>query len=108
MKYQAIIYLLLSLWVLPLAAQNPIPAPPQSEKIVIQNATVHVGNGEVIQNGELRLVDGKIERIGTSTRELLSDYTVVDAGGKHVFPGMIALNTTLGMVEISAVRSINE
>ena len=109
MKYQQIIFTLLLFAVAAtIKAQNPIPAPAQSGKIVISGATIHIGNGEVLENAEIRIADGKIERIGGPTRELLNDYEQINANGKHIFPGLIALNTTLGLVEIQAVRSTND
>ncbi|MEM6398481.1 MAG: amidohydrolase family protein [Bacteroidota bacterium] len=99
---------LLVVFVGSLHAQNAPPAPPQSEKIVITNATVHIGNGEVMENAEVRFVDGLIERVGKPNRQPLSDYRQIDGTGKHVFPGLIALNTTLGLIEIGAVRATND
>ncbi|MEM7575694.1 MAG: hypothetical protein AAF433_22515, partial [Bacteroidota bacterium] len=108
MNFQALILPLISLLTFPLVAQNPVPAPPQSGKIVISGATIHIGNGTVLENGEIRIADGKIERVGGPTRALLDDYEKINASGQHIFPGLIALNTTLGLVEIQAVRSTND
>lgn len=108
MNFKTLIIPLLALLAIPVSAQNPTPAPAQSGKIVISGATIHIGNGEVLENGEIRIVDGKIERVGGPTRALLNDYEKIDASGQHIFPGLIALNTTLGLVEIQAVRSTND
>jgi len=44
------------------AAQPTIyPAPPQSQTIALTNATIHVGNGQVIENGTVVLSQGKID-----------------------------------------------
>jgi imidazolonepropionase-like amidohydrolase len=34
--------------------------------------------------------------------------TTIDATGKHVYPGFIAPNSTLGLVEIDAVKSSDD
>ena len=34
-------------------AQNPAPVGPQSEPIIIMNATAHLGNGQVIENSAI-------------------------------------------------------
>jgi imidazolonepropionase-like amidohydrolase len=34
--------------------------------------------------------------------------TTIDATGKHVYPGFIAPNSTLGLVEIDAIKSSDE
>ena len=33
---------------------------------------------------------------------------IIDAKGKHIYPGFIAPNSTLGLVEIDAVRATND
>ena len=88
-------------------AQNPTPAPPQSEPIAVTGATVHVGNGTVIENGTVLFRDGKLERVGANLT-VPTGYRSVDASGKHVYPGLIALNSQLGLTEIGAVRSTND
>ncbi|MEM9261744.1 MAG: hypothetical protein AAGA62_19035, partial [Bacteroidota bacterium] len=84
------------------------PAPAQSEKIAIINATVHVGDGQVIENGQVLFSNGKIESVGKTARTTSSDYRIVDAEGKHIYPGIIALNTGLGLTEIGAVRATRD
>ena len=37
-----------------------------------------------------------------------SNAEIIDATGKHVYPGLIALNSQLGLTEIGAVRSTND
>lgn len=91
-----------------LFAQNPIPAPDQHQKIAVVNATIHVGDGTVIEKGQLLFNAGKLEQVSRSRRAPASDYEVIDAEGKHVYPGLIALNTGLGLTEIGAVRSTRD
>ena len=91
-----------------LLAQNPIPAPAQSKSILILNGTAHLGNGQVIQNSAIGFSKGKITLIADATTiRLAKDAfdTIIDAHGKQVYPGFIAANTTLGLVEIDAVRA---
>ncbi|PHI19822.1 hypothetical protein CEQ90_11210 [Lewinellaceae bacterium SD302] len=91
-----------------LLAQNPTPAPEQSEKIAVSGATLHLGNGQVVENGLVLLEDGKIEYAGSQKDHSPNDYQMIDAAGKHVYPGLIALNTGLGLTEIGAVRSTRD
>lgn len=81
----------------------PSPAPPQTKTVIIRHATVHVGNGQVISNGFVVFSNGKIDYVGTNEPSL-ADAEVIDASGKHVYPGLIAPNTTLGLYEIGAAR----
>jgi len=49
-----------------LAAQT-VPGKPQSQPIVITGATIHVGNGQVIENGFIHFNGGKIVATGPQT-----------------------------------------
>lgn len=81
------------------------PAPRQTEPVTIVGATAHIGNGEVIENSLIILEDGKIRTIAdANSTKMPYRGTVIDAKGKHVYPGFIAPNSTLGLVEIDAVR----
>jgi imidazolonepropionase-like amidohydrolase len=88
-----------------------IPAPKQSKSVLILNATAHLGNGKVIQNSAIGFKDGKLTLVADATTiRLAADAydTTIDATGKHVYPGFIAANTTLGLVEIDAVKSSDD
>ncbi|TDO94988.1 amidohydrolase family protein [Flavobacterium sp. 245] len=88
-----------------------IPAPKQSKSVLILNATAHLGNGKVIQNSAIGFKDGKITLVADATTiRLAADAydTTIDASGKHIYPGFIAANTTLGLVEIDAVKSSDD
>lgn len=92
-------------------AQNPAPAKPQSETILIMNGTAHLGNGQVIENSAIGLENGKIIMIADATRIRLdkSKYKrTINAAGKHVYPGLIDCNSTLGLTEIDLVRSTRD
>ncbi|MCI4667170.1 MAG: amidohydrolase family protein [Bacteroidia bacterium] len=82
----------------------PTPAPPQKEGIVITGATLHLGNGEVIENGTIIFENGKITSVGSEFNDN-DQYRKIDASGKHVYPGFILPNTDIGLREIGAVRA---
>ncbi len=85
------------------------PAPPQSETITIHGATAHIGNGEVIKNSIIIINNGKIQICAdATTTKIALQGKVIEAAGKHVYPGFIAPNTTLGLQEIGAVRATND
>ena len=88
-------------------AQNPTPAPTQSTPFAVTNATVHVGDGTVIENATLLVSNGRLENVGTNL-SVPAGYETVDASGRNVYPGMIALNSQLGLTEIGAVRATND
>lgn len=83
------------------------PAPKQSKDFAIVGATAHVGNGTVIENSTIVVKNGKIAAIGNSNVDT-SGTEIIDAKGKHVYPGFIVTNSTLGLVEIGAVRATDD
>jgi len=90
------------------AQETVAPAKPQKGLIFIKNATIHVGNGKVIENGIIKIKDGKIEEVGTNVAIPSEGAEVVDAKGKQVYPGLILAESSLGLVEIGAVRATND
>jgi hypothetical protein len=46
------------------AQSNVLPAKPQTGTTYITNATIHVGNGKVIENGTIKITNGKIDQVG--------------------------------------------
>ena len=42
----------------------PVPAPVQTQPILITNATAHLGNGQVIENSYVAFEQGKITFVG--------------------------------------------
>jgi imidazolonepropionase-like amidohydrolase len=79
---------------------NISPAPAQSKPIIITGAILHIGNGQVINNGYIAFDNGKITAIGQGTAPAVTGAEVIDASGKQVYPGFICPITTLGLVEI--------
>src|SRR5947207_915349 len=87
-------------------AQNPVPAKPQSEPILIVGARAHIGNGRVIENSAIAFDNGKITAVGDAGSVDATNYKrVIDAHGKEVYPGFINCNSTTGLTEIDLVRS---
>lgn len=80
------------------------PSQKQSKKIILKGATVHVGNGTVLNNASIAFDNGKITEVSTSTINE-SGAEVIDAKGKHIYPGLICVDSRLGLEEIEAVRA---
>ena len=88
-----------------------VPAPKQTKSVLILNAIAHLGNGSVIQNSAIGFVDGKITLVANASIIRIADNaydTIIKANGKHVYPGFIVPNTSLGLVEIDAVKSSDD
>ena len=84
------------------------PAPKQSNAYSIEGATLHMGNGNVIKNALIMFDNGKITFVGSAMMKIARQGEIIDAKGKHVYPGFIAPNSTLGLVEVDAVRASDD
>lgn len=84
------------------------PAPKQTQDYSIEGATAHLGNGEVIENSLIMFSNGKIKFVGSAKMKIARMGTIINAKGKHVYPGFIAANTSLGLAEIDAVRATRD
>ncbi len=90
-----------------LSAQVPSPAAPQKQAVAIVDATIHVGNGQVIENGTIVFNQGKITAVGKDATVPAGAQTI-DAKGKDVYPGLIAPASRIGLVEIDALRQTRD
>src|SRR5205823_6050947 len=61
----------------------------------IIGGTVHPVSGPELTNGAVIIRDGLIEAVGSAV-VIPSDATIIDAKGKHVYPGLIDAQTSLG------------
>ncbi len=103
-----IIYLFSTFCLSFVAIAQQTPATIQGESILIVGATLHIGDGTIIENASLGMEDGKIVEIG-SNESIGKEYAAtINATGQHVYPGFIAANSTVGMVEIDAIRPTND
>lgn len=83
----------------------------QTKSVLIMNGIAHLGTDSVIQNSLIGIRDGKITLVADATTARIEKTgydEVIDATGKHIYPGLIAPNSTLGLTEIEAVRATND
>ncbi len=85
---------------------NISPALPQNGTIALTHATIHIGNGQVIEDGMIVFSNGKIVDVRATTS--IADAKLIDCNDKHIYPGLISANTNLGLNEIGAVRSTRD
>jgi len=83
---------------------TPSPASKQAEPIVIQHAVIHNGKGEVFEDYALVIKNGIIDFIGKVAPEI-ANAKIIDAKMMHLYPGIIAPNTVLGLKEIESIRA---
>lgn len=82
-----------------------------SKSILLLNGYLHVGNGEVVESALIGIRDNKISLVKNSLAfpyERSEWDTIIDLQGKHVYPGFVAPNSTLGLTEIDAVRATRD
>ena len=85
-------------------ASDNIPAPPQAKPIALKGATIHPVSGPDIPSGTIVFDKGKIIAIGADAA-VPPGVEVIDATGKHIYPGFISANSVLGLIEIGAARA---
>jgi len=108
MKHILLILTILVITIFSSAQETVYPAKENKGVTYIKNVTIHTGNGKVIENGTIKISNGKIEEVGTNIAVPAGDVMVIDGKGKHVYPGLILPVTTLGLVEVSAVRATTD
>ena len=108
-KYSPLFILSLALFSITARAQETIyPVAKQQGITAITHATVHIGNGTVLNDATVLFENGKITNLGVGLAAP-AGATVVDASGKQVYPGLILPSTNLGLVEVGAgVRGTND
>lgn len=87
------------------------PADVQTNSILLYGGYLHIGNGEVIEKSAVGFKDGKIiESVDIEYNQIDTSYydIVINVTGKEVYPGFIAMNSTLGLMEIGAVRATKD
>ena len=75
----------------------------RAEPTAFVGATVHPVSAAAIENAVLLVDGGRIVAVGAGLA-VPAGARVVDLAGKHLYPGFIHPDSTLGLVEISSVR----
>ncbi|RRS08285.1 amidohydrolase [Pseudoalteromonas sp. J010] len=86
--------------------KNPYPSTYKavpSRSTLITNATVLTGTGDKIEQGDVFIVDGKIQQVGKDLS--VTADTTIDAQGKWVTPGIIDVHSHLGAYPSPSVES---
>lgn len=80
-------------------------------KILLTHAYLHVGNGETREDALIGIEKGSISFIRNTYAYTINPTewdTIIDMKGKHIYPGFVAPNSTLGLTEIDAVRATRD
>ncbi|MDB6059561.1 MAG: Amidohydrolase [Verrucomicrobiales bacterium] len=73
-----------------------------AEQLLLRNGIVHTVTGATLNPGDVLIENGKIKEVSA---HIESSASAIDLKGQHLYPGMIALDTSLGLTELSGVRS---
>lgn len=90
-----------------LVAGEEIPGRAQSKPIALVNGIVHTVSAGTLQKATVVFDGGRIVAVGANAA-VPADARVVDCTGKHIYPGFITSATSLGLVEIDAVRATRD
>src|ERR1700741_3382053 len=92
----------------PLLCALALAAPAAAETVLIQNGRVVTNtNAGVIQNGDVRIVDGGIRAVGADIAAP-QGARVIEAQGRFVTPGAFAAMSEVGLSEISGSGAPND
>ncbi len=89
------------------AAGFALAALSSAAPVAYTNATLHPISSPEVTNGTLVVEDGKIVAAGADVA-IPAGAEIVDLAGHHLWPGLIAAATSLGLVEIDAVRATGD
>src|SRR6266566_3890996 len=78
----------------------------RAESLLLTGANVHTISGDTLSPGQVLVENGKISAVGSTLSA--AGARVIELKGQHLYPGLIALNTLLGLTEISGVRSTQD
>jgi len=83
----------------------------RGKSVLLMNGTAHLGNGKVIENSAIGIKDGKIAFVGDARTIKINNKeydTIIQIPGKQVYPGFIAANNTVGLIEMESVRATRD
>ncbi|MCI0531480.1 MAG: amidohydrolase family protein [candidate division Zixibacteria bacterium] len=101
------IFLIVALFSILALASDQIPAPPQSRTIALTGGFVHPVSSTGFVNGTVIFTGGKITAVGKNI-PIPPDATVIDASGKHIYPGIIDAYSVIGLIEVESVRGTRD
>lgn len=90
-----------------IAAAAALAGMASAQTVAIMDGTVHTVSGDVIENGDIIIRDGRIAQVGADL-SAPAGASVIDASGKVVTPGLFAPVSSIGLVEIGAVDDAND
>lgn len=86
-----------------------VQAQDENRSVIYTGGQIFTAAGEFFEKGAIGVKADTISFVGKESDANFSDYgRVEELKGQHVYPGLIATNTTLGLTEIFAVRATRD
>jgi imidazolonepropionase-like amidohydrolase len=89
------------------SAHDYIPGIAQTNPILLKGGDLHTVSDGLLEKTDLLFDNGRITQIGKNLT-IDEGTVVIDVTGQHVYPGLIAPNTLIGLIEIGQVRATND
>jgi imidazolonepropionase-like amidohydrolase len=91
----------------PTVAAPLIPAPPVTTPLLLRGGTVHPVASLPVAGADVLIMQGRIAAVGARLTAP-PDARVIDVTGRHVYPGLVAANTSLGVQEIQSIAGTRD
>jgi imidazolonepropionase-like amidohydrolase len=88
-------------------AHDQVPGKPQARPILLRGGDLYTVSDGILESTDLMFEQGRITRIGADLTPP-EGTEVIDVRGHRVYPGIIAPQSTLGLIEVGAVRATND
>lgn len=85
-----------------------VAATTHAQRVVLEGATVFPVSSEPIENGVVIVDDGVIAHVGPAGSGERNGASTVDLSGYHLYPGLIAPTSSLGLTEIASVPATDD
>ncbi|MAT82133.1 MAG: imidazolonepropionase [Phycisphaerae bacterium] len=86
------------------AQSRQVPAPAQKTPVLLIGGSIHPVSGPTIEDGWVMIENGKISSVGSGVvPDMDPNARVIQLDGRHVYPGLVAADSQLGLVETGAV-----
>ncbi|RTE87541.1 MULTISPECIES: amidohydrolase family protein [Gammaproteobacteria] len=89
------------------SAHNIAPGSSSEQSILLQGGTVHTVSSGTYPETDILMTGDTITAIG---RDITAPEgtRVIDVSGQHIYPGLIAIDTTLGLIELEQARPTDD
>ena len=107
-RLDAVFVTVLALFAGPLRAHDRLPGVVEKTPVALVGGTVFPVDAAPIERGVVVFAVGRIVTVGGAETPVPAEARRIDATGKRLYPGLIACNTQLGLIEIESIRATRD